>query len=107
MGKGWSTFCFVRRVTDNVKLNDVYIYTFDDNRNLTQLKHANQATYSLEENKWKLHQVNDSTIQKETITTINRLTESWETNLTPDKLGAVSLRPTSLSISGLYEYIHF
>lgn len=25
----------------------------------------------------------------------------------PDKLGAVSLRPTSLSISGLYHYISF
>ncbi|OOF56453.1 lipopolysaccharide ABC transporter permease LptG [Rodentibacter genomosp. 2] len=105
--KDGQRFVFVRSVTDNVKLNDVYIYTFDDKRHLTQLKHANQATYSLEENKWKLHQVNDSTIQKESIVTTNRLTESWETNLTPDKLGAVSLRPTSLSISGLYEYIHF
>lgn len=105
--KDGNNFVFVRSVADDATLKDVYIYTFDDNRNLTHLKHANQASYSADENKWQLRQVNDSSIEKEAIATTNRLTESWETNLTPDKLGAVSLRPTSLSISGLYEYIAF
>ena len=91
--KDGNNFVFVRRVTDDAKLNDIYIYTFDQHRNLTELKHANQASYSM--------------ISKDEITTSNRLSEKWETNLTPDKLGAVSLRPTSLSISGLYNYISF
>ena len=105
--KDGNNFVFVRRVTDDAKLNDIYIYTFDQNRNLTELKHANQASYSEDESKWTLRQVNHSTISKDEITTSNRLSEKWETNLTPDKLGAVSLRPTSLSISGLYNYISF
>ncbi|OOF47485.1 lipopolysaccharide ABC transporter permease LptG [Rodentibacter trehalosifermentans] len=105
--KDGNHFIYVRQVSENTTLNDVYIYTFDDKRTLTQLKHANQATYLAEDNKWQLRQVSDSKIQKEEISTTNRLTESWETNLTPDKLGAVSFRPTSLSISGLYEYIAF
>ena len=100
-------FVFVRRVTDDAKLNDIYIYTFDQHRNLTELKHANQASYSEDESKWTLRQVNHSMISKDEIKTSNRLSEKWETNLTPDKLGAVSLRPTSLSISGLYNYISF
>lgn len=105
--KDGNNFVFVRRVTDDAKLNDIYIYTFDQNRNLTELKHANQASYSQDESKWTLRQVNHSMISKDEITTSNRLSEKWETNLTPDKLGAVSLRPTSLSISGLYNYISF
>ena len=105
--KDGNHFVFVRRVTDDAKLNDIYIYTFDQHRNLTELKHANQASYSEDESKWTLRQVNHSMIRKDEITTSNRLSEKWETNLTPDKLGAVSLRPTSLSISGLYNYISF
>ena len=105
--KDGNNFVFVRRVTDDAKLNDIYIYTFDQHRNLTELKHANQASYSEDESKWTLRQVNHSMISKDEITTTNRLSEKWETNLTPDKLGAVSLRPTSLSISGLYNYISF
>lgn len=105
--KDGNHFVFVRRVTDDAKLNDIYIYTFDQHRNLTELKHANQASYSEDESKWTLRQVNHSMISKDEIKTSNRLSEKWETNLTPDKLGAVSLRPTSLSISGLYNYISF
>ena len=105
--KDGNNFVFVRRVTDDAKLNDIYIYTFDQHRNLTELKHANQASYSEDESKWTLRQVNHSMITKDEVTTSNRLSEKWETNLTPDKLGAVSLRPTSLSISGLYNYISF
>ena len=105
--KDGNNFVFVRRVTDDAKLNDIYIYTFDQHRNLTELKHANKASYSEDESKWTLRQVNHSMISKDEIKTSNRLSEKWETNLTPDKLGAVSLRPTSLSISGLYNYISF
>ena len=105
--KDGNNFVYVRRIKDDAKLEDIYIYTFDDQRNLTHLKHANQAQYSAENNQWQLRQVNNSAVSKEQITTTNRLTEDWVTSLTPDKLGAVSLRPTSLSISGLYEYIAF
>ena len=105
--KDGNNFVFVRRVGNEAQLNDVYIYSFDNSRNLSELKHAKQATYSSAENQWQLHQVNHSVLQKDTVATTHRVTEEWQTNLTPDKLGAVSLRPTSLSLSGLYEYIAF
>ena len=38
-----NNFVYVRRIKDDAKLEDIYIYTFDDQRNLTHLKHANQA----------------------------------------------------------------
>ncbi|MDU5823334.1 MAG: LPS export ABC transporter permease LptG [Haemophilus parainfluenzae] len=89
--KDGNNFVYVRRIKDDAKLEDIYIYTFDDQRNLTHLKHANQAQYSAENNQWQLRQVNNSAVSKEQITTTNRLTEDWATSLTPDKLGG-SLR---------------
>lgn len=105
--KDGNNFVYVRRISDEAKLSDIYVYTFDKQRNLTAVKHANSATYFADKNQWQLQQVNHSQITKESINTVNRVSEIWQTTLTPDKLGAVSLRPTSLSISGLYNYIAF
>ncbi|ABR74322.1 LPS export ABC transporter permease LptG [Actinobacillus succinogenes] len=102
--KDGNDFIFVRQVREDANLRDVYIYHFD-NRQLQRLSHANSATY--ERGKWQLHQLNVSDIQAEQIFTKNYVSQEWKTSLTPDKLGIVSLRPTSLSISGLSEYIAF
>ncbi|MCK3658798.1 lipopolysaccharide ABC transporter permease LptG [Pasteurellaceae bacterium Pebbles2] len=103
--KDGNDFIFVRRITDEAKLNDIYIYRFNDERKLTQVSHANQGFFANDE--WTLNNLNTSVISAEKIITSNKLTEKWKTNLTPDKLGIVALRPTSLSISGLSDYIYF
>jgi conserved permease len=103
--KDGNNFVYVRSISDDVELNDIYIYTFNEQRQLEKMKHANQASFN--NGKWTLRQVNESRIQPDEVVTINRLNEDWETNLTPDKLGVASLRPTSLSISGLSNYIAF
>ena len=103
--KDGNNFVYVRSISDDIELHDIYIYTFNEQRRLEKLKHANQATFN--DGKWMLQQVNESIIQPEGVNTVNRLNEEWQTNLTPDKLGVASLRPTSLSISGLSNYITF
>ncbi len=103
--KDGNDFIYVREIQDNKQLRDVYIYRFDDNRRLKQLSHANQAVF--EGNLWKLQQINISELFENEVKTTNKLNDVWKTNLTPDKLGIVSLRPTSLSITGLSNYIVF
>ncbi|MDY6215157.1 LPS export ABC transporter permease LptG [Actinobacillus porcinus] len=103
--KDGNDFIYIQRVTDNTSLQNVYIYHFDDARQLQSVSHANTANYTGEA--WSFKQLNVSEISKEKIETKNYLTKEWETSLTPDKLGIVSIRPTSLSISGLSEYIAF
>lgn len=98
-------FVYIKRVTDESHLQDIYIYQFDEQRQLQQMTHANQASY--ENGEWSLKNVNTSVIHPEKVETISKLHQPWQTNLTPDKLGVVSVRPTSLSISGLYDYISF
>lgn len=102
--KDGNDFIFVRQVREDANLKDVYIYHFG-NRQLQRLSHANSATY--ENGKWQLQQLNVSDIKPDQISTKNYISQEWQTSLTPDKLGIVSLRPTSLSISGLSEYIAF
>ena len=60
--KDGNNFVYVRRITDDAQLEDIYIYTFDEQRNLTHLNHANQAQYSAENNQWQLRQVNNSAV---------------------------------------------
>ncbi|MGQ0285975.1 LPS export ABC transporter permease LptG [Pasteurellaceae bacterium 22721_9_1] len=103
--KDGNDFIFVRRITEEAKLSDVYIYHFNENRQLAQISHANQAQFNNGE--WLLRNINTSVIEDEQIVTTNKLNDKWNTNLTPDKLGIFSIRPTSLSISGLSDYISF
>ncbi|XWY20647.1 LPS export ABC transporter permease LptG [Bisgaard Taxon 45] len=103
--KDGNEFIYIKRITDDIALSDVYIYRFAENRQLQQVKHANSATY--QDGKWILNQLTESDISENEVKTVNRVNAEWQTNLTPDKLGIASLRPTSLSISGLSSYIAF
>lgn len=103
--KDGNDFIYVQRVNENASLKNVYIYHFDDGRKLQSVSHASGADYK--NGTWTLKQFNVSKISADKIETNNYLTQKWKTSLTPDKLGIVSLRPTSLSISGLSEYITF
>ncbi|PVX39809.1 lipopolysaccharide export system permease protein [Pasteurella langaaensis DSM 22999] len=103
--KDGNDFIYVKQVNEDASLRDVYIYHFADDRKLQQVSHASRADYA--NGTWTLKQFNVSEISADKIDTKNYLTQQWKTNLTPDKLGIVSLRPTSLSISGLADYISF
>ena len=76
--KDGNNFVYVRSISDDIELHDIYIYTFNEQRRLEKLKHANQATFN--DGKWMLQQVNESIIQPEGVNTVNRLNEEWQTN---------------------------
>ncbi|TCK01714.1 lipopolysaccharide export system permease protein [Volucribacter psittacicida] len=103
--KDGNNFIYVQRISEDNYLQNLYIYQFDQDRQLKSVSHANSAKY--ENGEWVLSQVNQSQILPDEIQTTSRLNQVWQTNLTPDKLGIVSLRPTSLSITGLSNYISF
>lgn len=103
--KDGNDFIYVQQVNEDASLKNVYIYHFADDRKLQRVSHANRADYV--NGAWTLKQFNVSEISADKIETKNYLAQQWKTSLTPDKLGIVSLRPTSLSISGLSDYITF
>lgn len=103
--KDGNNFIFIRQVSNDAQLHNIYIYQFDEKRQLQQMTHADQAFYK--DGEWSLSNVNTSVIQADKVSVISKLNQNWQTNLTPDKLGVVSTYSTSLSISALFDYISF
>jgi lipopolysaccharide export system permease protein len=104
--KDGNDFIYIERVSGEKELSGVNIYHFNDQRRLETVRYA--ATASFEGGVWKLSQVDTSDLTNEKqVTGTQTLTGEWKTNLTPDKLGVVALDPTSLSISGLHNYVKY
>jgi lipopolysaccharide export system permease protein len=87
------------------KLVDVYIYEFDDGHALRRISHAMNATY--EQGQWHLKRVRRSEIGPDGVTTEQLPAMTWRSQLSPDLLDIVAIKPDSLSISGLYKYIRY
>lgn len=102
--KDGNNFIYIHKISNEQNLNDVLVYEFDK-RELKSITKAQKAVY--ENNAWRLKGVQKSTINNDSITQGKQPDQTWNTNLTPSKLGIVSLKPESLSISGLADYVGF
>lgn len=102
--KDGNDFIYIRQIQDERNLNNLLIYHFDG-RELQSIKQASKAIYS--EQGWILQQVEKSEIQENRIIQTRETDQKWQTSITPSKLGIVSLKPESLSISGLADYVGF
>lgn len=102
--KDGEQFVYISRITDETKLNDILIYEFEQ-RQLKSILHAKQAVH--DGKTWHLKQVQKAQIGEEEIKQTKQKDIAWNTGITPSKLGIVSLKPESLSISGLADYVGF
>lgn len=102
--KDGNDFIYIRQINDERNLNNLLIYQFE-NRELKSIKQAEKATYSAQG--WVLQNVEKSEISEKGITQTRETDQAWKTSITPSKLGIVSLKPESLSISGLADYVGF
>ncbi|KDB48316.1 LPS export ABC transporter permease LptG [Glaesserella parasuis] len=102
--KDGNDFIYIRQIQDERNLNNILIYQFD-NQVLKSIKQAEKATYS--EQGWLLQKVDKSEIHESGITQTRETYQTWKTSITPSKLGIASLKPESLSISGLADYVGF
>ncbi len=98
-------FIFIAKVDDD-KLYGLNIWKFTPDRTLKSVTFAKEADYK--NNDWVLHDVqitdmeNDVQISKRKVPSM-----VWETSLAPDKLTVVTVKPGELSLSGLYNYVHY
>ncbi|QLB20478.1 lipopolysaccharide ABC transporter permease LptG [Vespertiliibacter pulmonis] len=102
--KDGNNFIYIQKISDPQHLNEMLIYEFDQ-RTLKSILKAKQAVY--QDNHWQLKQIEKSIIEQDQITQIKTTEQLWQTTITPSKLGVVSLKPESLSISGLADYVGF
>ncbi|GLX85859.1 LPS export ABC transporter permease LptG [Thalassotalea loyana] len=98
-------FVHINEVEDTGTLKKIQIYRFDENLKLESWSAASKATY--QEDAWLLHEVKNTQISEMSYTTDIADTQLWQSTLTPEKLGVVTVKPEALSIRGLLEYLEY
>lgn len=98
-------FVHIAEVQDTGSLLGIQIYRFNDDLKLASWLAAESATYMGDA--WQLSNVVDTYINDEQIDTVTADSQVWVSSLTPDKLGVVTVKPESLSVRGLLEYLDY
>jgi len=100
-----SAFINIRSLSTGVHLEDIYIYEFDEQRNLKLVTHAAQANYQGDH--WMLQDISQSQLDGEGVETRKLAQARWDSLLDPALLSVVVVKPTMLPIWGLDQYIRF
>ncbi|WDE02034.1 LPS export ABC transporter permease LptG [Thalassomonas actiniarum] len=98
-------FVHITEVEDQGRLNKVQVYRFNEQLKLDSWLSAESAVYV--DKAWQLNNVVDTSIKDEQITQKKAETQSWQSSLTPEKLGVVTVKPESLSVRGLLNYLDY
>lgn len=104
--KDGNNFIYIGKIQDARHLNEILIYEFEQ-RELKSILKAERAEYQPSASGWLLKNIDKSLIGQDQISQQKHAEQPWQTSLTPSKLGIVSLKPESLSISGLADYVGF
>ncbi|RUO62880.1 lipopolysaccharide export system permease protein [Pseudidiomarina planktonica] len=98
-------FVNIAEVEDTGNISGLVIYRFDENRQLNSIVQGQRAVFT--GNSWRLRDVTITELLAERIETENINSWTWESSLTPDKLGVVTVKPESLSVRGLLDYLDY
>ncbi len=98
-------FVNIGEVLEQGQLKKIQIYRFNEQLKLDSWLSADSAIY--QENAWLLSGVVNTQLSKQKITTTKVEQQIWESSLTPEKLGVVTVTPESLSVRGLIDYLDY
>ncbi len=95
----------VREILPDGKLAGVYIYDFVEPNRLKQITQAKYAVYLHDH--WLLKDVTRQQFAADAVQTSQMAEEEWTTRLSPDLLGVVIVKPDTLSVTGLRNYVNY
>ena len=98
-------FINIRKILPGDRLEEIYIYEFDENDHLRIATHANQARYV--NDKWLLENIEQSVIGPDHVSERKIDLAAWNSLLNPDVINLVAVKPQYLTIRGLFEYISY
>ncbi|TDF78397.1 LPS export ABC transporter permease LptG [Pseudomonas sp. H9] len=98
-------FVHINSVQPNGLLYGVTRYRFDNERHLVTSSFARRAQY--QDDHWQLSDVTTTHFRGDHTEVIKAPVERWDVTVTPQLLNTVVLAPESLSITGLWDYIHY
>lgn len=100
-----SYYIHIRDVLSQDRVNGVSIYEFDDTRQLRTMTVAQRAHFGGDH--WELDEVARSRVGVDGVTTEHLPQMSWRSLLTPEMIEVVAVKPDSLSVQGLINYIRY
>ena len=103
--KEGDAFIHINAVEPNGALHGVSINTYDDDKRLVMSEFAAKALFH--ERRWSLLDVKRSYFGESNITVVQEDVSSWETELTPELLSILIVKPDNLSMSGLFSYAKY
>lgn len=98
-------FVNIGEVEDTGRLRDITLYRFAANRELDSVVQGESAVFL--NDSWLLQEVLITTHGEQRIDRQQLPQWVWRSSLTPDKLGVVTVKPESLSIRGLLDYLEY
>ena len=98
-------FVHITEVEDQGTLNKVQVYRFNQALKLESWLSADSATF--DGNVWQLVNVVDTKVTDVQVVEQTFNVMEWESSLTPEKLGVVTVKPESLSLQGLVSYLDY
>jgi len=98
-------FVHINTVQPNGLMLGVTRYHFDNERHLLSSSFARRAQYK--DDHWLLSDVTSTMFRGDHTEVVKAAEERWDVALTPQLLNTVVLAPESLSITGLWDYIHY
>ena len=98
-------FVNIGEVLDKGQLKKIQVYGFNDELKIDSWLSAKSAIY--QEKSWLLTDVEEFILIEEEIVTKNYAKKIWNSSLTPKKLGVVMVKPESLSLRGLIDYLDY
>lgn len=103
--KDGSQYINVRQILPGQRLSDIYVYEVDHQHHVTHVFRAARAVYR--NDNWVLEDVNHSYLVKGNVIAHREKQHIWKTELSPDLLNVVTVKPNTLSVWGLYQYIDY
>jgi lipopolysaccharide export system permease protein len=94
----------IRYILSSSELKDIYIYEFEQNRELKVATYAGSAVY--QKDHWLLRDIRQSHFTADGVTSETLQSAAWGSMLSPDLIDIV-VRPSLLPFWGLYQYIRF
>ncbi|MEE1926253.1 LPS export ABC transporter permease LptG [Pseudomonas sp. 148P] len=98
-------FVHINTVQPNGLMLGVTRYRFDNERHMQSSSFARRAQY--QQDHWLLTDVTTTLFRGDHTEVVKTPEERWDVALTPQLLNTVVMAPESLSITGLWDYIHY
>jgi len=95
----------IRKILPGDRVEEIYIYEFDENHHLRSSIHAKNAEY--DQDRWILHDILKTEISEEQVTSSRYETAEWEALLNPEVIDLIAIKPRYLSVYGLISYIQY